>query len=101
MSARDDQPMHEPFSWLMPSIRGSKDAEFVVRVRNISIGVETTLQIIRNDTLDRDADRPTMFSPNDMEGLMFLATESLAMLAEQAERMIDSLNDGAPKGDQP
>lgn len=98
MSARDDSALHTPFSWLMPAFRGTKDAEFVVRVRNISKGVQTCLQIIQNDSLDRDADRSTMFSINDIESLMFMATESLAMLYEETEREINGLNDAASEG---
>lgn len=100
MSARDDAPLHTPFSWLMPSIRGASHAEFVARTMDVSSGLVTCLQILHSDELEATNGTPTLLSAPDRENLLLFMTAAAAMLSEEAERVRDRLNDVATEGAQ-
>jgi hypothetical protein len=85
----------EPFSWLPRSMRGMPQAEFVARTRDVCRGVQACLQIAHTDGMDRDNERETLLSISHLEYLFLLATQAVAMLAEEADREIELMHNRA------
>jgi hypothetical protein len=82
----------EPFSWLPTSMRGNRSAEFIARTRDVCIGVQACLQIAHSEGMDLDAEEESLLSANQTEHLVMLATQAVAMLAEEADREIANFN---------
>lgn len=92
-----DKPraLHSTFSWLSDSLKSDAHAQFVAMTRDVVRGAELCFQVVHNDFLDRDAGQDTLFSIQQIENLTFLASRSLQMLGDEAERIIEAMNEGA------
>lgn len=90
-------PLHRPFSWLRPSLKGDTHAEFLALTKSVAGGVATCLQLVQKSGMERDGGMAPMLSEGDMESLLLLATVSLQLLEKSAAEGIDFMNDCAMK----
>ena len=87
--------MHDTFSWLHDSLAYDRSAQFVALTRDVVRGAELCVQVAHSDLLGREEGRDTLFSIQQIEHLSFLASRSLQMLGDEAERIIEAANQKA------
>jgi len=86
---------HQPFSWLEEELRIDAAMQFLAHTLDATQGIQTCLGLIHASNLAReegDAACPPTLNVADTECLTRLAMAAAGMLAEQAERRIEVLN---------
>jgi hypothetical protein len=96
----NDQPIHEPFSWLDKSLSDDRTAQFVATTFDFCNGIALCLELAHSANLERthnaDADDSDKCQPAigivDTEHLLMFAQSAARLLAANAMRHIDRLN---------
>ena len=86
---------HQPFSWLTEELRVDAAMQFLAHTLDMAQGMQTCLGLIHASNQAReegDPARPPTLNATDTECLTRLAMAAAGMLAEQAGRRIDVLN---------
>lgn len=94
-AASKPRAMYSNFSWLVDSLKNDERAQFVALARDVARGAEVCMQVAHSDFTDRDAGHDTLFTIQQLEHLSLLASRSLKMLGDEAERIIEAMNEGA------
>jgi hypothetical protein len=97
------QPLHVPFSWLDEGVANDLHAQFVALTKDVCSGVQTCLELLHSDMLERNANQwadpgqevPPILAKHHGESLLLLATAATRMLSDQAEGRIGAMNDRA------
>lgn len=97
---KNDQPVHEPFSWLDKSLSEDRTAQFVATTFDFCNGIALCMELAHSANLERahnaDADDAQKCQPAigvvDTEHLLMFAQSATRMLAREAERNIEHLN---------
>ena len=92
--------IHQPFSWLLHQNGYDGAAEFVALTKDVCEGIQKYLELVHSSTLDHDHNADAkpgeqsspLLSLNDMERLMRLATALAGLLANEADRRIEHIN---------
>ena len=89
-----DSPHFEPFKWHRDetehaNLPGGAVMSFATKARDISLGVQTILEIIERDSLAEDFGDKKLFSENHQSGLLRMAIASLSMLGIRSGEIID------------
>ncbi|HWX01530.1 hypothetical protein [Collimonas sp.] len=86
---------HQPFSWLAEELRIDAAMQFLAHTLDMAQGMQTCLGLIHASNQAReegDPACPPTLNVADTECLTRLAMSAAGMLAEQAERRIEVLN---------
>ena len=94
-AAQKPRALHATFSWLSNSLQHDQRAQFIALARDVARGAELCMQIAHNDHMDRNAKQDTLLNIQQIEHLSLLASRSLQMLGDEAERSIETMNGGA------
>jgi hypothetical protein len=97
---KNDQPVHEPFSFLEKSVSCDPNAHFAETTFNICNGIAMCLELAHSANLERthnkDCDAGDECRPAigivETERLLMFAQSAAKMLTASAERHIDRLN---------
>lgn len=86
---------HQPFSWLAEELRIDAGMQFLTQTLDMAQGLQTCLALVHASHQAReeaDPACPPALNVSDTECLTRLAMAAAGMLAQQAERRIDVLN---------
>ncbi|MGZ9712495.1 hypothetical protein ACXX82_17000 [Glaciimonas sp. GNP009] len=89
------ESFHKSFSWLTPTLKGDREAEFYALTLDICQGIKTCINLAHLSNTDRDDNTMPTLDILDTETLLRLALSSSHLLSELAARRIDALNDHA------
>jgi hypothetical protein len=84
----------ERFSWVRQA-QQTQNTAFLETVYNVTNGAQLALQIVHTEHMAEDNDANTIFSKNDVERLLLLATTSLELLKNATFDRIERINDQA------
>ncbi|MCY0913225.1 hypothetical protein [Massilia antarctica] len=87
-----DMPLHDEFSWLHADIKQDVHAEFCALVKDVASGCKTILELLHADSVERDANKRPILSPQKSEYLMLMAVRTVEMLGNSSDRRIDLMN---------
>jgi len=84
-------PLFQAFSWHNPEVPPSHNKKFFEYAHDVSNGVAILLSLIEFSESEKEDERPLLCEP-DKGALMRLAITASRMLANVAEKQIDSAN---------
>lgn len=94
---------HKPFSWLHDSLRHDREAEFAATTFDICRGIDLCIELVHSSDLERSHNTDAnpgeeclpVLGPVDTETLLQFVMASAKLLAGNADRRIEWLNDAA------
>ncbi|MFC5474979.1 hypothetical protein [Paraherbaspirillum soli] len=97
MSKKTPKSLHQPFSWLNDALRADALAQCVADTKDLCRGIQTCLELVHASYLAQgdyaDDYFPPVLDAVASERPLRLAIVVAGMLAEQAERNVDGLNE--------
>ena len=90
------EPEFHPFSWLPEGDTKSTDT-LIAYAMDVAYGIETILQILEIDDLDKANGKPGMFQKFELGRLQRLAITSARLLGDAADLEIDRINENFHK----
>jgi hypothetical protein len=91
---------YKPFSWFNNKLMGDQGAQFVALTMDICQGIQTCLELIHSNTIERThnpLDSSPFFDVSTTERLLRFTKVAARLLANEAEERIECLNEAEIK----